>query len=115
MEQIDVLIGPVITEKSMDEAGSGRFTFMVAKEATKPQIKQAVENQFKVNVLSVQTLMVKGKRGRGGKQRRVIKKSPAKKAMVKLSPGQKIDLFEVPQEAPKPAEAKVKGKNEQKT
>lgn len=108
MEQTEILIQPIITEKSMDEAGKGRFTFMVVKEATKPQIKKAVENQFKVNVLSVQTLIVKGKRGRGGKRRTVIKRSPAKKAIVKLAPGQRIDFFEVPQEVPK-------GKNEQKT
>lgn len=108
MEQTKILIRPIITEKSMDQAGRGRFTFMVEKEATKPQIQKAVEDQFKVKVLSVQTLIVKGKRGRGGKRRTVIRRSPAKKAIVKLSPGQRIDLFEVPQEVPK-------GKNEQKT
>lgn len=95
MEETRVLIKPIITEKSMDQAGRGRFTFAVEKIATKANIKKAVEAQFKVNVVSVQTLIMKGKKRRAGKKRTVHTLAPAKKAIVRLVAGQRIDMFEV--------------------
>lgn len=92
MDQI--VIKAIITEKSMREVGLGRFTFKVAKETTKPEIKKAIEEQFKVNVLAVQTISAHGKRKRVGRIRREGMAHPWKKAMVKLKEGQKIDLFE---------------------
>lgn len=97
MDQTSVLIRPIITEKSMDEAGRGRFSFAVMKYATKPEIKKAVEEQFKVNAISVQTLIMKGKSRRAGKRRMKVHMSSYKKAIVKLAQGQRIDLFEVPE------------------
>lgn len=94
MEQIDILRRPVITEKSMSQASVGRFTFEVAMEASKNQIRQAVEKQFKVKVVSIHTLIVKGKKKRVGKKRQQVKNSSRKKAIVTLFPGQKIDIFE---------------------
>lgn len=95
MDQTSILIRPVITEKSMDEAGRGRFTFIVAKEATKAQVRKAVEEQFKVNVISAQTLIVKGKPKRVGKKRVTLKPTPFKKAIVGLKEGQHIEFFEI--------------------
>jgi len=95
MEQANVIIAPIITEKSMSEAGRGRFTFLVAKTADKRLIRKMVEDQFKVNVLSLETIVVKGKRARSGKRRVEVVKSPFKKAIVRLKEGQKIDLFDI--------------------
>lgn len=107
MDAASVLIRPIITEKSMDEAGRGRFTFVVAKAATKPEIKKAIEGQFKVNVVSVSTLISKGKKGRAGKRRVEVIHASFKKAIVGLKEGQRIDMFEVQSEAPKSEKGKV--------
>lgn len=95
MESTQVLIRPIITEKSMKDASSSWYTFAVAKKANKTEIKKAVEEQFKVNVLSVKTLIMKGKNRRVGRRRQEVSQSPWKKALVKLKAEQKIDLFEV--------------------
>ena len=98
MDQTSILIKPVITEKSMDEAGRGRFTFVVAKDADKTQIRHAVEEHFKVNVISVQTITMKGRTRRVGKRRIETKMPALKKALVRLKEGQRIDLFDVQKE-----------------
>lgn len=95
MDQGRVLIKPIITEKSMQDANSGWYTFAVVKEANKEVIKKAVEDQFKVDVLGVRTLIMKGKSKRVGRRRQTVKTSSWKKAKVLLGPEQKIDLFEV--------------------
>jgi large subunit ribosomal protein L23 len=84
------VLGPVITEKATLGSEHGQVTFRVRTEATKPQIKQAVENLFKVKVTAVNTLNVKGKvkRFRGGLGNR----SDWKKAVVTLAEGQSIDV-----------------------
>lgn len=113
MEQTNILVRPVITEKSMDEASRGRFTFVVAKGATKGDVKKAVEQQFPVTVVSVHTLITKGKGARSGKRRIEVKLRPVKKAIVELLPGQRIDLFDTKEsQSSKTTEG---GKNEQKT
>ncbi|MDP3758652.1 MAG: 50S ribosomal protein L23 [Candidatus Daviesbacteria bacterium] len=89
-----VLKRPIITEKSMNQAGLGKFTFEVVSRADKKNIKQAIEEKFKVTVISVATNIVKGKTARVGKRRAEITKSSWKKAIVGLAKGQKIDLFE---------------------
>lgn len=85
----DVLQAPVITEKSTMASEHGKVVFRVKPEATKPQVKAAVEALFGVEVLSVNTTLVKGKtkvfRGRQGVR------SDYKKAVVKLKDGQSID------------------------
>ncbi|RJQ38844.1 50S ribosomal protein L23, partial [Candidatus Microgenomates bacterium] len=65
----DVIIKPIISEKSMAHAGAEKFTFMVSKDSDKKSIKKAVEKKFKVNVLSVSTHIVKGKNRRVGARR----------------------------------------------
>jgi len=86
-----VLLRPVITEKSMTETNTGRYTFAVVKDASKLEIAQAVAEAFKVDVLAVNTSTVKGKTRRVGK--RVGKKSDWKKAIVTLAAGQRIERY----------------------
>ncbi|HET6477645.1 MAG TPA: 50S ribosomal protein L23, partial [Dehalococcoidales bacterium] len=69
-----------------------KYAFEVAKEAAKPQIKQAVEKAFRVKVSDVNIIMVSGKTRRVGK--RVYNTSPWKKAIVTLRAGDKIEFFE---------------------
>ena len=92
---MNVIIAPIITEKSMNDAAKGRFTFKVAKTSNKKEIRKSVEEKFKVNVLKVATITMKGKLVRSG-QKRMEKQTPEwKKAIVLVKEGQKIDLFEV--------------------
>lgn len=92
MHTFDILRRPVITEKSTDMQEEGRYAFEVATEATKHQIKWAVEEAFSVKVIKVNTMNVKGKRKRFG-PRATLQKS-WKKALVTLAPGQTITIFE---------------------
>jgi large subunit ribosomal protein L23 len=86
-----VLVRPIITEKSMTGTNSGRYTFQVAKAATKQEIAQAVAESFKVDVVAVNTATVKGKVRKVGK--RVGKQSDWKKAIVTLAEGQRIERY----------------------
>jgi large subunit ribosomal protein L23 len=70
----------------------GKYAFEIAREANKPQIKQAVEKAFKVKVLAVNVMTVPGKTRRVG--RRQVLTQSWKKAIVTLKPGDKIELFE---------------------
>jgi large subunit ribosomal protein L23 len=88
-----VLVRPVISEKSTYETDRNNYTFMVARDANKLQVKAAVEAQFKVNVLGVRVVNVKPKQKRRG--RRTLGMVPGwKKAVVTIAAGQKIELFE---------------------
>lgn len=93
MDQI--IVKPIISEKSLSKAATGWYTFRVALKADKAAIQKAVDEAFKVKVLQVKTMVVKGKSGRAGKKRLFTQKSDWKKAMVKLGAGQTIDLFTV--------------------
>jgi large subunit ribosomal protein L23 len=86
----DTIIAPVITEKSTMLSEHNKVVFQVAKDATKDEIASAVEELFKVRVVKVNTLNVKGKtkRFRGHLGRR----SDIKKAVVTLQEGQTIDI-----------------------
>lgn len=93
--ETQILTRPIISEKSLNQAALGWYTFAVAPQARKPEIKKAVEETFGVKVLAVKTMIVKGKKRRVGRRQRLITTSPWKKALVKLPTEQKIDLFEV--------------------
>ena len=95
MDIRDVIIAPVITEKSMQDAALGKFTFKVATGANKPFIKEAIEKKFKVKVLKTFVSIVKGRTDRRGIRREEFVKSAWKKATVKLPKDQKIALFDV--------------------
>jgi large subunit ribosomal protein L23 len=86
-----VLVRPIITEKSMTGTNSGRYTFAVAKAATKQEIAQAVAESFKVDVIAVNTATVHGKTRRIGKK--IGKQSDWKKAVVTLAEGQRIERY----------------------
>ena len=90
----DIIIAPLISEKSMNAASFGKFTFKVSKKADKKQIKREVENKYKVDVLSIATSIVKGKKRRFGAKRTEVALSSWKKAIVKLKAGQKIEVFD---------------------
>ena len=91
----DVLIRPVVSEKSYGLLEDNVYTFIVRPDATKPEIKQAVETLFEVTVLKVNTLNRKGKRMRNRRDGTFGKRPNAKRAMVTLVEGDEIDLFEV--------------------
>ena len=82
MRPEDIIIAPVITEKSNDELQAGKYTFRVNKKATKIDIRNAVEKLFEVKVLNVNTMSVKGKEVRRGKT--TGKTSDWKKAIVTI-------------------------------
>jgi large subunit ribosomal protein L23 len=89
-QHYDIILAPVITEKATMASEANQVIFKVRKDATKPQIKAAVERLFDVKVAAVNTLIRKGKRklfkGTRGVQ------SDVKKAVVTLAEGHKIDV-----------------------
>lgn len=93
MDLRDVVKKPIVTEKSnLLIAERNQYTFMVDKNASKPQIRQAIEEIFKVKVLDVQTAQMLGKKVRRGQI--IGKKADWKKAVVTLADGDRIDIFE---------------------
>jgi len=91
----DVLIAPVVSEKSYGLLEDNVYTFTVHPDASKPEIKQAVESIFEVKVLKVNTMNRKGKRKRNRRNGTFGQRSDTKRAMVTLAEGDEIDLFEV--------------------
>lgn len=90
-QQVDVLVAPIISEKSTIAADKEqRYVFKIKKQATKHQVKNAVESLFNVEVDSVHVLNVKGKKKRFGKT--LGQRSDWKKAYVKLKPGHDINF-----------------------
>jgi len=87
----DVLLAPVVSEKSYGLLDENKYTFHVAPDANKTEIKIAVETVFKVNVVSVNTINRKGKRRRTrfGYGRR----PDTKRAIVTVADGEHIDIF----------------------
>jgi large subunit ribosomal protein L23 len=89
-----ILIKPLITEKSMAGVKKGKYSFIVAKDAGKAAIKSAVKAQFNVTVVSISTVVQKGKTQRVGKKRVEADKSDFKKATVTVKKGETIGIFE---------------------
>lgn len=89
-----IILSPLITEKSMLDANNGKFSFKVAREANKNDIRKEVEKRFKVNVVKISTITIKGRSVRAGIKRIEVKRAAFKKAIVTVSKGQKIGLFE---------------------
>lgn len=88
----DIIRRPIVTEASMNRMADGKYTFQVAMDANKTQIKQAIQEIFKVKVLSVNTLRMHGKLRRQGRTQGRL--PDWKKAIVTLAPGEKIAFFE---------------------
>jgi len=91
MELIKVLKQPVISEKSFASAEKEKYVFLVDIDATKIEVAKAVEKAFKVHVLSVNTVLVKGKMKRFG--RIFGRRSDFKKAIVTIKKGETIEEF----------------------
>jgi large subunit ribosomal protein L23 len=90
----DVLLAPVVSEKSYGLLDENKYTFLVSPDANKTEIKIAVESVFKVRVTDVNTL------NRPGKKRRTKygygKRPDTKRAIVTVAPGERIDIFSSP-------------------
>lgn len=90
----DVIIEPIVSEKSYALLDNGVYTFKVARSASKPEIHDAVEAVFGVKVVKVNTLNRHGKRKRNRRTGTWGKRADSKRAIVTLAPGERIDLFE---------------------
>ena len=90
----DVLIAPVVSEKSYGLLEEGVYVFKVHPSASKPEIRQAVESIFEVTVTNVNTLNRKGKRKRNRRNFTYGTRADQKRALVTLAEGDSIDLFE---------------------
>lgn len=88
IKQEEIIVKPIVTERSMGQQAIGKYTFKVHPKANKIQIRKAVENLFKVRVQKVNTMKVRGKMRRFGQT--IGKTSDWKKVIVTLKPGEKI-------------------------
>lgn len=100
----NVIFGPVITEKTMDDVKKGLYTFKVAKWADKNQIREAFKEKFSADCASVATSQIK-KRKRIT-MRKVLTEPAWKKATIKVKKGQTISLFKVEEKGKKKKEEK---------
>ena len=89
-----VVLTPVVSEKSYSGIAEGRYTFKVHPSASKPEISDAIQAIFGVRVVKVNTLNRKGKRKRNRRTFTYGKRPDTKRAIVTLAPGERIDLFE---------------------
>ncbi len=92
MDARDILVRPLITERTTQLMAEGKYVFVVAKAANKIEIAKAVSEIFKVKVAKVNTVNVLGKKKRMGRTQG--KRPDYKKAIVKLAPGETIEFFE---------------------
>lgn len=89
----NTIIGPVVTEKSYSLAALDKYVFKVDPASSKYQIKKAVEDLFKVDVLSINTIKSGARPMKSRKTGRHVTLPVSKKAIVKIKAGQKIELF----------------------
>lgn len=94
MDARDVILAPVVSEKSYALLDAGAYTFRIHPDATKVQVRQAVEEIFDVKVAKVTTANRKGKRKRNRRTFTYGKRPDTKRAIVTLVEGDTIDLFE---------------------
>ncbi len=84
----------------MKLAGNGFYTFLVGQDATKPEVSKAVSEKFKVDILSVKMMTVKGETKMQRRVRKFYQTKNTKKAVVQVKAGQTIPVFETPKEEP---------------
>ncbi len=89
-----VLLKPVVSEKSYALLEANQYTFIVHPSASKPEISDAVESIFDVTVLKVNTLNRQGKKTRNRRTGKIGSKAATKRAIITLAEGDSIDLFE---------------------
>ncbi|HKY55193.1 MAG TPA: 50S ribosomal protein L23 [Anaerolineales bacterium] len=92
----DVLRRPLVTEKSSYQSGKlNQYSFVVSDDATRQQVKDAIETLYDVSVVSVNIMNTPAKRGRRLRSRRLLVRKPGhKKAIVTLAEGQTLQIFE---------------------
>ena len=90
----DIILAPVVSEKSYGLIEQNVYTFVVHPDARKPEIHDAIESIFGVKVLSVNTMNRKGKKLRARKSNKMGKRPDTKRALVTLAAGERIELFE---------------------
>jgi large subunit ribosomal protein L23 len=90
----DIILEPIVSEKSYQLLEQGAYTFKVHPDATKPEISDAIRDIFDVKVVKVNTLNRKGKRVRDRKTGKWGSRADTKRAIVTLAEGQSIPLFE---------------------
>ncbi len=86
----DIILKPIVTEKSMENSALNKYTFKVDKRSNKVEIRNAIQEIFKVDVIKVNTVSMRGKMKRHGKY--LGRTSDWKKAVVTLKEGQKIEI-----------------------
>lgn len=102
----EILVKPIISEKSQKLAGVRQYVFEVNRKADKNQIKSAIQEIFKVKVLSIAVANRSSKTKVKGRYP-IIKRPKSKRAIVSINKAQKIDLFEVQEEKPQKSKAKI--------
>ena len=92
----DVLRRPLVTEKTSYQSGKlNQYSFIVADNATRSQVKDAIETLYDVSVVRVNVINVPAKRGRRLRSRRLlVRKASYKKAIITLAEGQRLEIFE---------------------
>ncbi|WP_420434440.1 50S ribosomal protein L23 [Candidatus Poriferisocius sp.] len=91
----DVVLAPVVSEKSYELLESNVYTFRVHPDSSKPEIKDAIETLFDVTVVKVNTMNRKGKRRRNRRSPTFGRKPDTKRALITLAEGDQIELFDV--------------------
>lgn len=91
----DVVLAPVVSEKSYELLEANVYTFRVHPDASKPEIKDAIETLFDVTVVKVNTMNRKGKRRRNRRSPTFGRRPDVKRALVTLAEGDQIELFDV--------------------
>ncbi len=94
MQSHHIIIKPIISEKSLKDASTGKYTFLVNKKANKTEIKKAIEEVFEVKVIKILTNITKGSTTRNTRVGRKVTDFADKKARVMLSKGQSIAIFD---------------------
>ena len=95
MDSHQVIISPVVTERSLADQEKGKYTFVVDSRATKDQIAQAFKTVFNIKPLAVNTVCIKGKEKTNWKTRKPIQRSDRKKAIVSIPKDKKIEILQL--------------------
>ncbi len=88
-----VILKPVVSEKTTQEEAQGKYTFMVARKATKIDVKNAIKKLYGVNVTDVTMRPIQKKTRIVGRGREIAKRAAGKKATIKVETGKKIDIY----------------------
>lgn len=97
----NLILKPHITEKTVKLTSKGIFTFLIEKKSRKEDLRKLIEKLFSVNVVSINTVSIKGELKKNFKSNTYYTKKFTKKALIKLKKGQKIDLFDLEEEKTK--------------